>query len=192
MNADAVDVIASELEKNPSVNLTVPFARGRVAVRLLDALKQAGYAVVEHMTDVDDLINRTTTALEGSERGTGLSKDFMLAAAARTLVPELRDALVAAKARIAELETTGPWMEHVERQRAMKRERDGECICNTGPDTEGPDEECPWHGREYRYWVDALVAAHADNERLRGERRCVCPQCRIHDRTAYHPSDGAR
>lgn len=33
-------------------------------------------------------------------------------------------------------------------------ERDGACICNYGPDTEGPDECCPFHGRPYAYWVE--------------------------------------
>lgn len=53
----------------------------------------------------------------------------------------------------------GAWAEHVERQRAMKRERDGDCICNTGPDTDGPDEFCPWHGRPYPELVEQLTAA---------------------------------
>lgn len=35
-------------------------------------------------------------------------------------------------------------------------ERDGECICDYNPDTtEGPLEDCPFHGRPYGYWVEA-------------------------------------
>jgi hypothetical protein len=30
---------------------------------------------------------------------------------------------------------------------------DEPCMCNTGPDTDGPDECCPQHGRPYTYWV---------------------------------------
>ncbi|OBF14430.1 hypothetical protein [Mycolicibacterium conceptionense] len=77
------------------------------------------------------------------------------------LVPEL-------VAEVEQLRAGGPWVEHVERQRAMKLQRDGECICDNGPDTSGPDEFCPWHGREYRYLVDELVRQSAEVERLRG------------------------
>lgn len=38
---------------------------------------------------MNDILGKAKAVLEGSERGTGLSKDFMLAAAARTLIPEL-------------------------------------------------------------------------------------------------------
>jgi hypothetical protein len=64
-------------------------------------------------------------------------------------------------AEIERLRAGGAWVEHVERQRAMKRERDGECICNTGPDTDGPDEFCPWHGRRYSELVDIIVEQQA-------------------------------
>lgn len=57
---------------------------------------------------------------------------------------------------IKELRAGGAWVEHIERERAMKRERDGECICNRGPDTEGPDEFCPWHGRPYPELVNII------------------------------------
>lgn len=30
----------------------------------------------------------------------------------------------------------------------------GDCICNTGPDTEGPDEFCPRHGRPTEEWIE--------------------------------------
>jgi hypothetical protein len=73
----------------------------------------------------------------------------------RELVDELED-----------LRKGGPWVEHVERQRAMKRQRDGECICNTGPDTDGPDEFCPWHGRPYRELV-------AEMERLQSAAKTL-------------------
>lgn len=59
-------------------------------------------------------------------------------------------------AEVERLRAGGAWVERVEYQRAMKRERDGECICNTGPDTDGPDEFCPWHGRPYSELVEIL------------------------------------
>lgn len=60
-------------------------------------------------------------------------------------------------AEVERLRTTGPWMEQVEYVRAMKRERDGECICNTGPEIDGPDECCPWHGRSYNELLEMLT-----------------------------------
>jgi len=45
-------------------------------------------------------------------------------------------------------------------------ERDGACICDYNPaTTEGPVEECPFHGRAYGYWIergDALAEQIAD------------------------------
>ncbi|QDF17657.1 hypothetical protein SEA_CHOTABHAI_42 [Mycobacterium phage ChotaBhai] len=70
-------------------------------------------------------------------------------AASRTLIPEL-------VAEVERLRAGGAWVERVEYQRALKRERDGGCICNTGPDTDGPDEFCPWHGRPYPELVEIL------------------------------------
>lgn len=71
-------------------------------------------------------------------------------------------------AEVKRLRDSGPWVEHVERRRAMQRERDGECICDGNPaTTDGPQEDCPWHGRPYRYWVDGLEHANAEVERLR-------------------------
>lgn len=36
-------------------------------------------------------------------------------------------------------------------------ERIGPCHCNTNPDTtEGPEEDCPQHGRPYSYWVSTV------------------------------------
>lgn len=62
---------------------------------------------------------------------------------------------LAAEAQVAELRKAGPWTEHVEKMRAMKAERDGDCICDTNPETtDGPDECCPWHGRAYSDWID--------------------------------------
>lgn len=31
------------------------------------------------------------------------------------------------------------------------------CTCNTGPSTDGPEEDCPQHGRPYSYWVEAAI-----------------------------------
>jgi hypothetical protein len=44
------------------------------------------------------------------------------------------------------------------------------CICNTGPDTDGPEEDCPLHGRaEFapRALLAALAEAEADRDRAR-------------------------
>ena len=55
------------------------------------------------MTTNDELIAEARQALIGSDAGTGLSKDFMLAAWSRTGVPALADALEAALAENARL-----------------------------------------------------------------------------------------
>lgn len=119
-------------------------------------------------------------------------QDGEFIAAARSLVPEL-------VAEVERLRAGGAWTEHVESQKAMKTERDGDCICNTGPDTEGPDEFCPWHGRPYAYWVDNLVRQGAALNALRGAvtelsamhypaRSAVCdtgPVCPVCDTGEY-------
>lgn len=70
-------------------------------------------------------------------------------------------------AEVKRLREGGPWVEHVERQKAMQRERDGDCICDGNPaTTSGPEEDCPWHGRPYRYWVEGLEQKSAEVERL--------------------------
>lgn len=79
--------------------------------------------------------------------------------------PELVRELVA---EVEQLQAGGAWVEHVERQRAMKRERDGECICNIGPDTDGPDEFCPWHGRRYAELVNIIVRQQSEINELTG------------------------
>jgi hypothetical protein len=93
--------------------------------------------------DMDDIIERAEAVLRHSDTciGHGLVRDLV--------------------AEVKRLQEAGPWMEHVERQRAMKRERDGGCICNNGPDTDGPDEFCPWHGRRYSELVDIIVRQQA-------------------------------
>jgi hypothetical protein len=103
--------------------------------------------------------------VDGSNGGwiahVGESRDAAFCAASRQLVPELI-------AEIERLRAGGPWVEHVERMNAMKRERDGGCVCDGNPaTTDGPQEDCPWHGREYRYWVDSCATLAAENERLR-------------------------
>lgn len=50
----AVEVLARVLEGKSEVDLTVPFARGRVSTDLIRALKAAGYAVVK-LPDLDGI-----------------------------------------------------------------------------------------------------------------------------------------
>lgn len=34
-------------------------------------------------------------------------------------------------------------------------DRDGPCVCDYNPETmDGPSEDCPFHGRPYRYWIE--------------------------------------
>lgn len=40
------------------------------------------------------------------------------------------------------------------------------CICDTGPNSDGPAEDCPQHGRTYAYWVAAAGEAEAALERV--------------------------
>jgi hypothetical protein len=51
--------------------------------------------------------------------------------------------------------------------------RHGECICNTGPGTEGPDEFCPRHGRTYE---DVVRMGAEEIFRLRAEVRTAKAQ----------------
>ncbi|WP_087075917.1 hypothetical protein [Mycobacterium dioxanotrophicus] len=160
-----------------------------------------GSAIEEYSAD-NDVITSGGYDASGLEIKTA---DAEFIAAARTLVPELvaeverlrkitdiidpdsvyreqRDQAWAecdaANAEVERLRAGGPWVEHVEFQRAMKLQRDGDCTCNTGPDTEGPDEFCPWHGREYRFLADELVRLAAEVERL--QRTTMSdPQSRI-------------
>jgi hypothetical protein len=127
-------------------------------VKLRRAGKTLGKVIDDSLTDV---VNATDSHDLIGEDGDG---DWMLVF---ERLAELRTARDAALAEVEELRAGGAWVEHVERERAMKRERDGDCICNRGPDTEGPDEFCPWHGRPYLELVDGLESQAAEIERLR-------------------------
>lgn len=41
------------------------------------------------------------------------------------------------------------------------------CICNTGPGTDGPSEDCPAHGRDYSWWVEGAELLQARISRVR-------------------------
>jgi len=90
-------------------------------------------------------------------------------AAARTAVPALLDALEA-----AERERDAA-RKHAERERtAQKHWHDkwvavlGTCICDGNPaTTDGPEEDCPQHGRSYTEWIQRGDALQAENQRLR-------------------------
>lgn len=60
--------------------------------------------------------------------------------------------------------------ENVARSGRPSNERDGACICDYNPDTtDGPQEDCPFHGRPYAYWIergDALASRLNEAERL--------------------------
>ena len=44
-------------------------------------------------------------------------------------------------------------------------ERDGACICDYNPETtDGPQEDCPHHGRPYAYWIE-----YGDKQQTRAE-----------------------
>ncbi|QZT61265.1 hypothetical protein [Mycolicibacterium austroafricanum] len=47
MSESAAEVIAAELEYKANADLSVPFARGRVANAVLDALREAGWELVK-------------------------------------------------------------------------------------------------------------------------------------------------
>lgn len=46
-----------------------------------------------------------------------------------------------------------------------------ECICDTGPESDGPDECCPQHGRPYSDWIDYGEAMRAGRERAEHKLR---------------------
>jgi hypothetical protein len=112
-----------------------------------------------------DVVARAKAALEKLRQECANSDDTLALRLAlaiddiATLVPEL-------VAEVERLRAGGPW---VERMNAMKRERDGGCICDCNPETtDGPDEFCPWHGRTYRELVEGLESQAAEVERLQG------------------------
>lgn len=57
-----------------------------------------------------------------------------------------------------------------------QRRRNGQCFCNAGPDTDGPDEFCPWHGRTYAQLLEIIDER---NRRIDGLERGLidCPHC---------------
>lgn len=66
-------------------------------------------------------------------------------------------------------------------------ERDGACICDYNPDTtDGPQEDCPFHGRPYAYWVergdtlaDRLAAVTDQRDQYVGEiEHLLCKPCK--------------
>ena len=69
------------------------------------------------------------------------------------LLQKAKAELEQAKATIdTQVELVRTWALEVDRLKS-EVERHGECICNTGPGTDGPEEFCPRHGRPYN---DAL------------------------------------
>ena len=51
-------------------------------------------------------------------------------------------------------------------------ERDGACICDYNPDTtDGPQEDCPFHGRPYAYWIERGDVLAARLERVEAVAR---------------------
>lgn len=93
---------------------------------------------------------------------------------------------------------------------------DAWCICNTGPNTDGPDETCSVHGRTYAEWIergnllqtrlDAADARIAELEAIaerNGVRWCACsraarardaanPACPLHGEPMVKQRDAAR
>lgn len=77
-------------------------------------------------------------------------------------------------------------LDFIGRMEAMRRHRDGECICDLSPESGGPEEFCPWDGRPYREVVELLhnmAAKHneaeSEVERLRAQVarvRELCPE----------------
>jgi len=49
-------------------------------------------------------------------------------------------------------------------------DRDGACICDYNPETtEGPVEDCPFHGRPYAYWIERGDALQARAEKAEAD-----------------------
>lgn len=47
-------------------------------------------------------------------------------------------------------------------------ERDGACICDYDPaTTDGPQEDCPFHGRPYSYWIERGDTLADERDELR-------------------------
>lgn len=113
------------------------------------------------MGEWDDMLRRADRAAEGL--GSSAERFADALAAARAELAEVREELAAQeeraevwKASVGEVErmlaeVKAKYNHLVEQLRKAEQERDrhGECICNTGPDTDGPDEFCPRHGRPY-------------------------------------------
>lgn len=134
---EAFDIVAEILETKSQVDLSVPFARGRVTNDILAALTGAGYELVKLPEPERELVAEVEKL--------------------RAMLPDLR-----------------MWANRGH----QIHNRDGDCICDGNPSTtNGPEEDCPWHGREYTYWVARAdeVKEVAEVEKLRASRtECQC------------------
>jgi hypothetical protein len=96
---------------------------------------------------------------------------------------------------VARQRPTAPPEDRVSGSGRPSNDRDGACICDYNPaTTDGPQEDCPFHGRLYAYWVkrgDALTARLAAveaildvyipiSQRQRGcDDGCGCTDCEM-------------
>lgn len=109
--------------------------------------------------------------------------------AAAGVIPQYPIELV--KDLVAEVERLRRDLGWRDSQIADRERRDGECLCDHNPSTtDGPQEDCPYHGRAYGYWVEGVAQLQAVIERVRalalnpvqivdGSRRvgpCVIPR----------------
>lgn len=126
-------------------------------VAALERLKEAAKTLGKHLDASLMDVARATDSLDLLDEDR--DGDWMLIF---ERLAELRPARDAALAEVERLRVGGPWVEHVERMEAMKRTRDGECICDTSPETGGPEEFCPWHGRPYSELLDIITRQQAE------------------------------
>lgn len=117
---------------------------------------------------MSDVVARAKAALE-KFRQACTDSDEVIALRLALAIEDIVGVVPELVAEVERLRAGGPWVEHVERMNAMKRQRDGECICDGNPATTyGPDEFCPWHGRSYNELVERLESQAAEVERLQG------------------------
>ncbi len=158
-NARLSNVLSSEDQQREALRLRGQLpSKERNATSSDDGAQGMGAGVQMTQSDITErALNWASDAQVAHTYRVSIRADLSTITMVRELVAE-----------VERLRAGGPWVEHVERMNAMKRERDGDCICDGNPaTTDGPDEFCPWHGRSYRELVEGLESQAAEAERLR-------------------------
>lgn len=79
-----------------------------------------------------------------------------------------------------------------EYDRSLLAERVGECICDTSPGTDGPDEVCPQHGRRYSELVEMFTRDYTTLTERLGFLEAEVRRAQGREASARHQADHYR